>query len=72
MHFETAANHEEQHNDVEKLLIQITREGVDTTNLEEVLKVAELLFGDDKTEPEVLTIVEALFQKLTDGAAEAV
>jgi uncharacterized membrane-anchored protein len=51
------------HSDAERLATQLEREGVDLTNMEEVLKVAELLLGEDKSESEVMTIVEEVIQK---------
>lgn len=49
--------------DAERLATRLEREGVDLTNMEEVLKVAELLLGDDKSESEVMTIVDEVIQK---------
>lgn len=63
MNFENNTEGLKHQSDAERLATQLDREGVDLTNIEEVLKVAELLLGDDKSESEVMAIVDEVIQK---------
>jgi hypothetical protein len=71
MNFENQNKNENAHSEVILLGRQITEQGIDTNNTEEVVKLAHLLFGEERPEHEVVSIVEQYFAKEQAAAARA-
>ncbi len=64
-------SNEEFSREVSLLERQIAEQGIDTANTEEVVKLAHLLFGEERAEHEVEAIIQAFFAKEQAAAAAA-
>lgn len=71
MKFENAAGNESTPSEVLLLGRQITEQGIDTANTEEVVRLAHLLFGAEQPEHEVESIINQYYAKEQAAAAGA-
>lgn len=71
MSFENPSSAEGMDREVSLLARQIEEQGIDTAETEEVVKLAHLLFGEERPEHEVEAIIEAFYAKEQAAAAAA-
>jgi hypothetical protein len=69
--FENQNSNETLHTQVQLLERQIVEHGIDTAETEEVVKLAHLLFGEERPEHEVEAIIENFYKKEQAAANEA-